>query len=121
MSVNLKKQPDIDITTSSDCCKFSGLDLISRQDAIDAICTWDKFGVDERCRVVRWYEGLEPYVHLRDVVFAIENLPSAEPERKPGHWIKNELGYHCSECSLGTTNKWFRYCPNCGAKMEEQE
>lgn len=51
-------------------------DLISRQDAIDAICTWDKFGVDERGRVVRWYEGLEPYVHLRDVVFAIEKLPS---------------------------------------------
>lgn len=55
-------------------------DLISRQAVIDAICTWDKFGVDERCRVVRWYEGLEPYIHLRDVVMAIENLPSAEPE-----------------------------------------
>lgn len=55
------------------------MDLIDRQDVINAICTWDKFGVDGRGRVVRWYEGLEPYVHLRDVVFSIEKLPSAEP------------------------------------------
>ena len=54
-------------------------DLISRQAAIESICTWDKFGVDERGRVVRWHEGLEPYVHLRDVVMAIEKLPSAQP------------------------------------------
>lgn len=59
-------------------------DCISRQAVIDAICTWDKFGVDERGRVVRWYERLEPYVHLRDVVMAIEKLPSAQPEQR---WI----------------------------------
>ena len=53
-------------------------DLIYRQDVIDAISTWDKFGIDERNRVVRWYEGLEPYVKLRDVVWAIEKLPSAQ-------------------------------------------
>ena len=56
-------------------------DLISRQKAIDAINTWDKFGVDERSRIARWHEGLEPYVHLRDVLTAIVNLPSAQPER----------------------------------------
>lgn len=55
-------------------------DTISRQDTLEAICTWDKFGVDALGRVVRWYEGLEPYVHLRDVVLAIENMPSAQPE-----------------------------------------
>ena len=56
-------------------------DLISRQAAIEAINTWDKFGVDERGRLVRWHEGLEPYVHLRDVVTAIVDLPpSAQPE-----------------------------------------
>ena len=61
-------------------CEYVPNDLIKRQDAIDAISTWDKFGVDERNRLVRWYEGLEPYVKLRDVVWAIEKLPSAEPE-----------------------------------------
>ena len=55
-------------------------DLISRQAAIDAINTWDKFGVDERSRIIRWHEGLEPYVHLRDVLTAIVNLPPAQPE-----------------------------------------
>lgn len=55
-------------------------DLIRRQDAIDAITTWDKFGVDDRSRIVTWHEGLEPYVHLRDVVTAIVGLPSAQPE-----------------------------------------
>lgn len=55
-------------------------DAISRQAMIDAINTWDKFGVDERNRIVRWHEGLEPYIRLRDVVTAITNMPSAQPE-----------------------------------------
>ena len=55
-------------------------DLISRKAAIDAINTWDKFGVDERGRLVRWQEGLELYVHLRDVLTAIVNLPSAQAD-----------------------------------------
>lgn len=58
------------------------VDCISRQMAIDAINTWDKFGVDERGRLVRWHEGLELYVHLRDVLTAIVNLPSAQPEKR---------------------------------------
>lgn len=59
-------------------------DLIDRQETIQAIQTWDKFGCDERSRLVPWRDGLVPYVHLEDVVFAISNMPSAEPERK---WI----------------------------------
>lgn len=58
-------------------------DLIKRQDAINAISTWDKFGVDERNRIVRWHEGLEPYVKLRDVVLAIYELSTTpEPTRR---------------------------------------
>lgn len=53
-------------------------DSISRKMAIDAINTWDKFGVDERGRLVRWHEGLMLYVRLRDVLTAIVNLPSAQ-------------------------------------------
>jgi hypothetical protein len=70
-------------------------DAVSRQAAIDAIGTWDKFGVDERCRIVRWHEGLEPYVHLRDVVTAIANLPSAQPEEQKEMkvMISNEKAY----------------------------
>ncbi len=109
-------------------------DTISRQAAIDAINTWDKFGVDERSRMVRWYEGLEPYVHLRDVVTAIVNLPPAQPERKKGRWIYGEYdgqdGWYCSECGgfvpwdydyYGLDNidfiKDFKTCPRCDARM----
>lgn len=63
-------------------------DLISRQAAIDAILTWDKFGCDERGRLVPWSEGLVPYVHLEDVVYAIANLPSVQ-ERKEGRKDEN--------------------------------
>jgi len=68
-------------------------DLISRKAAIDAINTLDKFGVDERDRLVRWHEGLEFYVHLRDVLTAIVNLPSTQPET---HGKRTET--HACDC-----------------------
>ena len=106
-------------------------DLIERQAAIDAINTWDKFGVDERCRIVRWHEGLEPYVHLRDVLTAIVNLPAAQPERKTGKWIPQDnnktngmastLVYYYPKCSVcGHCDNYTNYCPNCGADMRER-
>ena len=79
-------------------------DLISRQEAIDAINRWDKFGVDERNRIVRWHEGLVPYVHLRDVLAAIVNLPSAQPEI-----------IRCKDCLYGTEIRNYQdayYCRN---------
>ena len=58
---------------------------------------------------------------------------SAQPERKTGRWIYGESevgndGYYCSEC--GNFVPWiyeesamnfireYKFCPNCGAKME---
>jgi len=70
-------------------------DLISRQAAIDAL------------------NGLNKIV----------NLPSAQP--KKGRWL-NHLGLplsdFCSVCANDSPfNKHWDYCPNCGAKMEEEE
>ena len=97
------------------------MDLIDKQAAIDAINTWDKFGVDERCRIVRWHEGLEPYVHLRDVLTAIVNLPAAQPERNKGRWYDvGSLSCRCSECGC-KSQKEFLFCPNCGADMRGEE
>lgn len=94
-------------------------DLIKRQDAINAISTWDKFGIDERNRVVRWHEGLEPYVKLRDVVWAIEKLPSAQ---RNGHWIlhQDSRTWECSECHKYQVI-WSNYCMHCGADMRGED
>lgn len=86
-------------------------DLISRQDALEAIHTWDKFGVDALGRVVRWYEGLEPYVHLRDVVRVIENMPSAQPEL-----------IRCKDCEYGEQDeigRWF--CNSLGCQVGNED
>ena len=66
-----------------------------------------------------------------DAVHRIEMLPSVQPERKTGHWIKTARWgrvYYCDQCrnyldfdgvnaGRGSTN----FCPNCGAKMERGE
>jgi len=81
-------------------------DTISRQETIDA------------------EEGNKA---LNEAVERLKELPSAEPERKKGKWIKEYWnGEHtrkCSACNITqtvTTYRWkvnFNYCPNCGADM----
>lgn len=85
-------------------------EYISRQAAIDIV----EFECGE------WI-GL-----ARTIAKAIEQLPSAQPERKTGRWIPHEdedgehYGDKCSECGewyvmpYGKTN----FCPNCGADMK---
>ena len=85
-------------------------DVIYRQQAIDAL---DGF----RCGTKAAWK-------------VIEDLPSAQPERKKGKWIRktdtrfgemlNDI-LICSECGIAfsTLNMIRRsYCPNCGARME---
>ena len=33
-------------------------------------------------------------------------------------WVKR---YYCSECLEGGSQSWFKFCPNCGAKMDKEE
>ena len=50
-------------------------------------------------------------------VYEIE-VDEAEPV-KHGHWIKQKNWFdECSVCRYHGSNA-FRYCPNCGAKMDE--
>ena len=55
-------------------------DLISRQAALDAMETWDKFGCDPDGKLVRYDDDKHyiPYVHYEDMVHAIKHLPSAQ-------------------------------------------
>ena len=57
-------------------------DLISRQAALDAMDTWDKFRCDPDGKLVRCDDDKHyiPYVHYEDMVHAVKNLPPAQPE-----------------------------------------
>ena len=59
----------------------------------------------------------------------LECLPFVQPERKTGHWVyrpewsKYSDVWSCSECGEKTSQSVmgeprFKYCPMCGAKME---
>ena len=90
-------------------------DLISRQAAIDAVMELIEAGYE-------WRSGVSRKISLLNAVYcALEDIPSAEPVRH-GKWIY-ENNYKCSLCG-----KWIdvlrgtagmRYCPHCGARMDE--
>jgi hypothetical protein len=105
-------------------------DLISRRAAIDAIC---EHGTDLERRGITI---LAVANYKQASVDLLENLPSAEPERKTGHWVIDEEGMiHCSECTKIPTNRIrdcfkvlydihplkMNYCPNCGVEMRGGE
>ena len=70
----------------------------------------------------------------KKVIEHLEQMPSAQPERKRGHWIGGDGSYICSECNgspidfINTMGASFdayvetppNYCPHCGADMRDQ-
>ena len=49
----------------------------------------------------------------------LRDAPTIE-ERKKGKWIKQAIGWKCSNCVLCTNDRGadsFNFCPNCGADM----
>lgn len=69
---------------------------------------------------------LEDGEDRRTFYAVIERQPTIE-ERKTGKWICSDDMYEtavCSSCGWDTTDPWghivhwFKYCPNCGARME---
>jgi ribosomal protein S27E len=96
-------------------------DCISRQAVMNALCDGCELfkNGEQTCR-----SKCEEYHFLA-------TLPPVTPQPKTGHWIRFkefENGYYhikCSECgqywSIDGHAKIFRYCFNCGAKMEEVE
>lgn len=49
----------------------------------------------------------------------VDELPSVQPKEKTGQWISNRHTdtVLCSECKKCYGDE-FKFCPNCGAKME---
>lgn len=94
------------------CKKNNNNDLISRQQAIDAL---NKLGEST-------YEVDYGIVDCDDAINAIAALPPTEPKR--GKWIKISPAniYECSECGKSVmTNDICAYdfCHGCGADMRE--
>ena len=98
--LNSSAQPDL-----QPACNQLATDCISRQQAIDALDCIN--GVEE----------------------VLRSLPSAQPERAEGYWIRRDccldVECKCSACGYKDfvsphDTYWFKrnYCPNCGAKMK---
>lgn len=97
------------------------MDLIDRQEAIKAI------------KEYRYTDRFFPSY----AVSALKELPSADAEPvRHGRWIGISDGYadgypvydewECSECGVVFEDEFedveprYKYCPNCGAKMDEK-
>lgn len=95
-------------------------DLISRQDAINAMYRLEMEDVETYgCSIPEGFDA-------KSAVEALEALPSAEPEQKKGEWV----GDCCSCCGVSKYNyikmvddecgpfgTW-NFCPHCGARLE---
>ena len=96
-SITCVKSEKMHVRTMDDC--------ISRRAAIDAIRN-------------TFVGAIADTIEIR-----LNDLPSAEPERKKGEWddIGGVLRYGCQFCHHAQERK-SNFCPNCGADMRgEQE
>ena len=98
-------------------------DLISRQAAIEAL--------DDNITLTGWGNSVAVRDYILRAKKRLQAIPAAQPERT-GKWIKDWIvkehggGYgvrRCSECdaSFQDVGYGWNYCPNCGARMEDEE
>ena len=60
---------------------------------------------------------------LYDVAEKVKALPPVTPKQRTGKWVAGQTigdGFTCSECDTRyyMYPMSYRFCPNCGAKME---
>lgn len=92
-------------------------DLIDRQEAIEAL----------KKQMSDWNDLYN--IPVRRSIVILEQLPSAQPERKKGKWIPQDYNIRngsistcvyyypvCSECGKSGSED-YSYCPHCGADM----
>lgn len=91
----------------------------------DALIKWLK---DTYCDTSKSLWNYNHHVMAMDMIEIIENYPIVE-ERKHGHWIEHEglCGcWICSNCNQHIFNNYgasdlYKFCPGCGAEMDEEE
>lgn len=89
-------------------------DLINRQDAIE-LCR--KYSDSE-------LTSTEESIGAEYCIDLLQEMPSAEPERKTGHWIDTDNYYYrwqCSECGMHTREPKPNFCPWCGADTRDND
>lgn len=73
---------------------------------------------------LRGYRHVKEKCAVKNCILEIEEAPTADVvEVKHGYWIEYSGDPNiitCSECDWGTgvDEKFFKYCPNCGAIMD---
>lgn len=85
----------------------------------------------EREAAIRVVNGQSSFTMTRSsLIDSISNIPAADVAPVVhGRWVdrivdENEViqpwmqRYYCSECLEGGSQSWFKFCPNCGAKMD---
>ncbi len=110
---------------------------LSENGILEAMDTWPKYGCMPDGRFIRLTKENEkdyvPYVHYDDMVKVVKGIPSLDVAPViHAHWIENMFPAYehveCSHCKeqyyeddlyLGG-NDFPKYCPNCGAKMDEE-
>ena len=92
-------------------------DCISRQAAIEALgekpLVWDDLSDFDLGKAAQWSDDVD----------AIKELPSAQPQRMKGKWMRRDIKgipYCCSVCSGRFDYEW-KFCPNCGSDMRGDE
>ena len=101
-------------------------DLISRKDAINKFV-----GLNMQVYEGDTCVGTRSCLTKEEIIYAIDDIPSAEPERKNGKWIYDTervwhdggiyVQHHCSECRFQIIGSLYNYCPHCGADMRGEE
>lgn len=88
-------------------------DLISRQDAIDAMCDYVCSRTKDSTKCNLEYCGVKKRLNA---------LPSAQ---RKGKWIQSDVPEStlckCDQCGWDMGAYCYNYCPNCGAEMEEPD
>ena len=69
---------------------------------------------------IKYYPGTGGYMYASKG--EIDQLPPVTPQPRKGHWIRRNaflVPWKCSECNY-ESERYENYCPNCGAKMENE-
>ena len=74
---------------------------------------------EEAIKWIEYHIDISDYDEDDDLLTALRMAVKALQKQRTGRWFDiGSMSCRCSECGC-KNNRENRYCPNCGAKMEE--